>query len=112
MIKTFFDRDDEDAHDDFQRGSAATGATASSSTSESPDHVMLHLSPCPHLGDTDWTRAEYRFHSLTRTKKICSTDRRELEMLGERTRHGDLEAVPRLRTPGRRKADRECSFAC
>ena len=40
---------------------------------------MLHRSPCPHLGDADWTRAEYRFHSLTRTKKVCSTDRRELE---------------------------------
>jgi hypothetical protein len=79
MIETFFDRDDEDAHDDFQRWRSRHWSDGYFLNYKSPNNVMLHRSPCPHLGDADWTRAEYRFHSLTRTKKVCSTDPRELE---------------------------------
>jgi hypothetical protein len=79
MIETFFDRDDDNAHDHFQRWRSRYWDDGFFLNYKSPNNVMLHRSPCPHLGDTDWARAEYGFHSLTRSKKVCSTDRRELE---------------------------------
>ena len=79
MIKTFFDRDDEDAHDAFQRWRSRHWGDGYFLNYKSPNNIMLHRSPSPHLGDTDWASAEYGYHSLTRSKKLCSTDRRDLE---------------------------------
>lgn len=79
MIETFFDRDSEDAHGDFQRWRARRWGDGYFLNYKGPSNVMLHRSPCPHLGDTDWARYEQGYGSLTRSKKICSTDRQELE---------------------------------
>ena len=79
MIETFFDRDDEDAHVKFQRWRTQHWGDGYFVNPKSPNNVMLHRSPCPHLGDTDWARAEEGFGSLTKSKKVCSTDPRELE---------------------------------
>ncbi len=37
---------------------------------------MLHRVSCSHPGNTEWEAGEWG--SLTRTRKVCSTDRREL----------------------------------
>jgi hypothetical protein len=79
VIETFFDRDSEDAHGDFQRWRARRWGDGYFLNYKGPSNVMLHRSPCPHLGDTDWARYEQGYGSLTRSKKICSTDRQELE---------------------------------
>ena len=79
MIATFFARDDENAHAKFQQWRSLHWGNGYFLNYKSPNNVMLHRSPCPHLGDTDWDRAEQGFGSLTRSQKVCSTDRRELE---------------------------------
>jgi hypothetical protein len=79
VIETFFDRDETDAHAKFQGRRARHWSDGYFVNYKSPNNVMLHRSPCPHLGDTDWARAEQGFGSLTRSRKICSTDSRELE---------------------------------
>lgn len=79
MIVTFFDRDDRDAHADFQRWRERYHEDGYFLNHKGPGNVMLHRSACPHLLGTDWTRAEQGFGSLARNKKVCSTDRRELE---------------------------------
>jgi hypothetical protein len=75
----FFDRDDEDAPAKLQRWREQHHKGGHLLNSKSLNNVMLHRSPCSHLGDTDWTRAEQGFGSLTRHRKVCSTDRRERE---------------------------------
>lgn len=79
LIETFFDRDDENAHAGFQRWRSHHWGDGYVVNYKSPNNVMLHRSPCPHLGDTDWARGEQGYGSLARSKKVCSTDRRELE---------------------------------
>ena len=79
MIETFIGRHDGDAHRDFQRWRAHHWGDGYFLNYKSPGNVMLHRSPCPHLGDTDWAPYEHGWGSLTRSKKICSTDSRELE---------------------------------
>jgi hypothetical protein len=79
MIETFFDRDDEEAHGNFQWWCSRHWGDGFFLNLRSLANVMLHRSPCPHLGDTDWAAYEHGWGSLTRTKKVCSTDRRELE---------------------------------
>jgi hypothetical protein len=79
VIETFFDRDEKDAHAKIQGWRARHWSDGYFVNFKSPNNVMLHRSPCPHLGDTDWASAEQGFGSLTRSKKICSTDSRELE---------------------------------
>ena len=79
MIETFFDRDDENSHESFQRWRSRHWDDGYFLNRKSSRDVMLHRSPCPHLGDTDWGRGEQGWGSLTRNKKVCSTDRRELE---------------------------------
>jgi hypothetical protein len=91
VIETFFDRDEEDAHVHFQRWRARHWADGYFVNYKSPNDVMLHRSPCPHLGDTDWVRFEQGFGSLTRNKKICSTDRPELERWASKNVAADLK---------------------
>jgi hypothetical protein len=79
MIEAFFDRDGEDAHRKFQRWRARHWNEGLFLNVRSPADVMLHRSPCPHLGDTDWARDEHGWGSLTRSMKVCSTSRRKLE---------------------------------
>jgi hypothetical protein len=79
MIEIFSDRDGEEAHANFQRWRDRHWGDGFFLNLRSPSNVMLHRSPCPHLGDTDWAAYEHGWGSLTRTKKICSIDRRELE---------------------------------
>ncbi len=79
MIETFFDRDDVDAHARFQQWRASHWGDGYFLNYRHPGNVMLHRSPCPHLGDADWGRYEQGYGSLTRSRKVCSTDRRELE---------------------------------
>lgn len=79
MVATFFDQYDDNAHAKFQRWRSHHWSNGYFLNYKSPNNVMLHRSPCPHLGDTDWDHAEQGFGSLTRSQKVCSTDRRELE---------------------------------
>ncbi len=91
VIETFFDRDDENAHGDFQSWRQRHYEDGYFLNFKSPNDVMLHRSPCPHLGDTDWDRAEQGFGSLTRSKKVCSTDRLELERWVDENATGTLK---------------------
>lgn len=75
----FYDRDDDNAHADFQRWRRQNYGNGLFLNYKGPSNTMLHRNSCPHLGDADWDRAEQGFGSLTSTKKICSTDRPELE---------------------------------
>lgn len=90
VIETFFDRDDEDAHAKFQRWRARHWGDGYFLNYRRPGNVRLHRSPCPHLGDPDWLRPEQGFGSLTRRKKVCSTDQRELAVDERECRDGEL----------------------
>jgi hypothetical protein len=58
---------------------------------KSPNNVMLHRSPCLHLGDTNWAAYEHGWGSLTRNRKVCTTDRRELEEWAKQNTTADLK---------------------
>ena len=81
MIATFFDRDDENVHAKFQRWRAHHWGDGYFLNYRSTNDVMLHRSACPHLGDTNWDAGDYGWRSLTRKRKVCSANRRELEQL-------------------------------
>ena len=79
MIVMFFDRDSKNAHGEFQRWRARHWGDGYFLNYKGQSYVMLHRSPCPHLEDEDWLRPEQGFGSLTRSKKVCSTNHAELE---------------------------------
>ena len=74
----FQDLGDESVHDDFQRW-RASHATGFFINVKSPANLMLHRSDCSHPGDSDWTLdSAGSWGSLTRSKKVCSSDRNVL----------------------------------
>lgn len=75
MIGIFKDDMNEDAHDRFQRWRNANqdGFFVNQKSGRS---AMLHVASCPHAGNTAWARGDWG--SLTRNRKICSSDKEEL----------------------------------
>jgi hypothetical protein len=75
MVSVFFDEDSADAHDAFQRWRTdnPVGFFLNCRTSGG---WMLHRVNCPHHGNTDWAAGPWG--CLTRTRKVCSTERKEL----------------------------------
>lgn len=66
----------DDAHDQFQkwRESNSRGFIINRKTRTAG---MLHLADCQHMGNFSWTADESG--GLTKSEKICSADRTELE---------------------------------
>jgi hypothetical protein len=78
----FYDGDNDNAHTEFQewRQQHQEGYFLNY---KGPSNTMLHHVLCWHLRDpADLDRSEDR-SSLTRHRKICSTDRRELRQWAE-----------------------------
>jgi hypothetical protein len=94
LIETFLDQNYGDAHVAFQRWRAHNWGDGHFLNYRSTNDVMLHRSPCPHLGDTDWAAGDHGWRSLTRKRKDCSTDRRELE---RRAKENATTALKRCR---------------
>ena len=76
MVSEFFDGDQADAHDAFQQW-RTSNPSAFFLNCRSSGGWMLHRVECPHHGTTDW-QAGNGWGSLTRTRKVCSTERKEL----------------------------------
>jgi hypothetical protein len=74
----FHDRDDNDAHAKFQQWRRQHFEDGYFLNYKGPNNTMLHRSLCWHHGDANWKRNE-EWGSLTAYKKVCSTDRGELE---------------------------------
>ena len=81
VILEFYDQDDVKVHDRFQmwRRKHPDGFFINCRSKKS---WMLHRVECHHPGGTHWTVEEGG--SLTRLRKICSVNRRELLELGGR----------------------------
>lgn len=75
MIIHFFDNDDINSHDNFQKW-RRDNRDGYFINCKPNDNWMLHHVSCWHLGDTLWTRDEGG--SLTKQKKICSNNKEEL----------------------------------
>jgi len=78
VAKIFQDKDYGDTHAAFQqwRRHNPEGYFLNLKSSR---NAMLHRTLCPHTGDTEWGHGEEGYGSLTRSKKICSENSRELE---------------------------------
>ncbi len=79
MIVEFHDGNGESAHNDFQdwRRENESGFFINV---RSRDDQMLHRASCSHAGNTEWKPEDHDdWGSLTKSRKICSTDIRELQ---------------------------------
>ncbi len=72
----YYDRDNDNAHAEFQQWRHQNYEGGYFLNYKGPSNTMLHRVPCWHLRDP-WDRNE-ELGSLTRHRKICSTDRRRL----------------------------------
>ena len=85
----YYDRDNDNAHAEFQQWRHQNYEGGYFLNYMGPSRIVLHRSACSgHFGDTDWERDREGWGSLTRNKKRCSTDKRELESWA--SKHGTL----------------------
>jgi hypothetical protein len=75
MMSDFFDDDREEAHKAFQLWWQDNPAGFFINCKAARDW-MLHRVNCLHPGSTDWQAGEWG--SLTKRRKVCSTNRQEL----------------------------------
>lgn len=75
MLIEFHDKVDKGAHDKLQEWRRENNYGFFINC-KSKNSMMLHGALCPHPGDTEWEEGEWG--SLTRSKKVCSTNREEL----------------------------------
>jgi hypothetical protein len=73
----FYDGDDDNAHTKFQQWRHQHYQDGYFLNYKGLSNTMLHRVPCWHLRDP-WDRNE-ELGSLTRRRKVCSTNRRDLE---------------------------------
>ena len=80
MIEIFHDREDADSHIKFHRWRQQHRRDGYYLNYRGPSNTRLHRAKCPHLSNQDWDIGEKGPNgSMTKTKKICSTNRQELE---------------------------------
>ena len=90
QLEKFSDRDSENAHAEFQKWRQQHFEDGYFLNYKGPSNTTLHRSTCwRHFGDTDWDRYREGWGSLTRSMKICSTDRRELMQWARENRVDD-----------------------
>jgi hypothetical protein len=75
-VSEFFDREQVDPHDRFQRWRAENSGGLFINCRASGGW-MLHRVACPHHGTTDWQAGD-EWGSLTRTRKACASNEAEL----------------------------------
>jgi hypothetical protein len=79
MPVEFYDSGDERVHDEFQNW-RSRNTRGFFINVKSPTELMLHRSECSHPGDTEWKQSDSdSWGSLTRSRKVCSTDRSALD---------------------------------
>lgn len=87
MVQEFCDNGQTKAHDKFQRWRADNPKGFFINCRASAGW-MVHRVGCPHTGDTDLSASV--FGSLTRKRKACSTDLRELQHWARKQGHDSL----------------------
>jgi len=87
-MQSFADRDRVSAHQAFQdwRRYNENGFCINV---KSENEAILHRATCPHLGDPMLEAGEWG--SLTKRKKLCSTDRQELVQWAAKDFAGSFE---------------------
>ncbi len=75
MIVEFYDKINGDDHEKFQRWRRENDEGFFINI-KSSNNLMLHRVHCLHPGSTDWKKGEWG--SLTKNRKICSTDKKDL----------------------------------
>ena len=75
MIVEFYDKTNGDDHEKFQQWRREND-NGFFINIKSSNNIMLHRVHCPHPGGTEWEKGEWG--SLTKNRKICSTDKNEL----------------------------------
>ncbi len=88
-VAEFYDKLDPDAHDLFQRWRREHWDNGYFINCKSSSHLILHRASCQHPGGAEWVSSEGG--SLTKFRKACSTNPRELQRWAKQTSDTSLE---------------------
>lgn len=86
----FHGKTDIAAHDFFQKWRRENWDNGYFINCKSSSHLILHRVLCQHSGDGEWSSADTG-HSLTKFKKVCSTNVGELRHWAEQASQANLE---------------------
>jgi hypothetical protein len=78
MTIEFHDKNGPDEHERFQQW-RRENHSGFFINCKSPNNMMIHTVSCSHSGDTEWGR-DGEWGSLTKNRKICSTNPEELRV--------------------------------
>lgn len=96
MVTEFHDKSDPDAHDKFQTWRRINKEAGFFINVKSKNDLRLHRAYCGHFEDTE--RGKEEWGSLTKSEKICSTDKDELRTWSKENYSAPLKVCSTCRT--------------